>query len=224
MKYILFDIDRTLLDFDVYEQAAFSHTCKAYHIPYTDKWYHRYHEISLSLWEKHEKGEIQKERLIYQRFEMLFAEMKIEADAHSFEHTYQAQLAEGCHYIDGAIEILNYLSANYHLYVVSNGVTETQIKKIKTSQIDTYMDAVFISGEIGFQKPSKEFFDACFAKIPEFKKEEAMIIGDSLSADIRGGNIAGIKTCWFNPGGKQNPLGVNVDFEIQDLLELKGIL
>lgn len=224
MKYIFLDIDGTLLDFEVYEHAAFQAACDTHHISYTNAWYHRYHDINLALWKQHELGLIKREELIYTRFSKLFAEMEVQVDAHSFEHKYQEALAQGCHYVDGAIEILEYLEKKYELYIVTNGIAVTQHKKITSAGIDRYVKSIFISEELGAQKPKKEFFDACFAQINDISKEEVMIIGDSLSSDIKGGNNAGIKTCWFNPKHEVNDTDIKVDKEIHLLSELKGIL
>ena len=108
-------------------------------------------------------------------------------------------------------------------YIVTNGVLETQAKRLRTSGIKDYVDGVFISEEIGWQKPTVEYFDYCFSQIPGFVKEKAIIVGDSLSADMQGGINAGITTCWYNPEGKHDR-GMKIDYEVRTLAEVWEIL
>ena len=123
--------------------------------------------------------------------------------------------------MEGALELLQYLHGKYRLYVVSNGTLVCQQGRMKNTGITGFFDSHFISQQIGFEKPQKEFFDHCFENIPDFKKEETVIVGDSISADIIGGKNAGIKTVWFNTKGESSPLP---DHEISALSELKTIL
>lgn len=223
MKILLWDVDGTLLDFDIYEKAAFKKACELHKVLFSESLYGRYHQINQELWRQHELGFVEREELIYLRFQRLFEEQNILCSPKRFEDTYQFELGEGCHYMEHAVEILGYLKGKYRMYVVTNGVEETQRKKIHTAHIDEYMEELFISGVIGFQKPRKEFFEACFSRIEGFHREECMIIGDSLTSDMKGGIQAGIHTCWFNPGLKKNE-GYPVDREIHSLLELKNFL
>ena len=95
---------------------------------------------------------------------------------------------------------------------------------MRDSGIAHYFQDIFISERIGADKPKKEFFDRCFARIPGFDRAQAMIIGDSLTSDIRGGNNAGIQTCWFNPKHKPRRPDIHVDYEIDALMELPQLL
>lgn len=112
----------------------------------------------------------------------------------------------------------------YDLYVVTNGVEATQRNRLKLSGLDRFMKDIFVSEAVGYQKPQTEFFDYCFQRIPDFQREKTMIIGDSLTSDIQGGNNAGIAACWFNPAGKHNTPGLRIDREIRNLRELKDFL
>lgn len=224
IKTILLDIDGTILNFDAYEYIAFKSACELHNVPFSEKLYARYHVINKSMWKKLELGQIAKSELIYQRFLQLFAEMQIERDEYAFEDDYQRILAEGCHFMDGAVEVLQYLVPKYDIYIVTNGVTETQVQKIKTAGLHQYVKGVFISGDIGYDKPSKKFFEKCFAQIGNIDINTTLIIGDSLSSDMLGGNNAGILTCWYNPKFEKNDMKVTINYEIHHLKELKKLL
>lgn len=133
-------------------------------------------------------------------------------------------LGEGHELIEGAQEVLDWLFPRYDLYVVTNGVEATQRNRLKLSGLDRFMKDIFVSEAVGYQKPQTEFFDYCFQRIPDFQREKTMIIGDSLTSDIQGGNNAGIAACWFNPAGKHNIPGLRIDREIRNLRELKDFL
>lgn len=223
-KTILLDIDGTILDFDAYEYIAFKSACELHEVPFSEILYERYHVVNKSMWKKLEFGQITKEKLIYERFRQLFDEIQIEKDVYAFEEDYQRILAEGCHFMDGALEILEYLAPKYDLYIVTNGVTETQIRKIEQAGLDRYVKGVFISGQIGYHKPAKEYFDNCFAQIGDVDLNKTLIIGDSLSSDMRGGNHAGIRTCWYNPKHEKRGTEVTINYEIHHLKELKNLL
>ena len=124
----------------------------------------------------------------------------------------------------GAEELLEALYGKYPLYIVSNGNLSVQEGRIASSGIAKYFGEIFISQQIGFDKPRKEFFDACFARIPGFDRERSIIVGDSLTSDIRGGINAGIKTCWYNPRGKAAREDIRPDYSIAELNELPGLL
>lgn len=224
VKTILLDIDGTILDFDAYEYIAFKSACELHDVPFTEAIYERYHVINKSMWKKLELGQVTKGELIYLRFRKLFTEVRLERDEYAFEDDYQRILAEGCHFMDGAVEVLEYLAWKYALYIVTNGVTETQTQKLKTAGIEQYVKGIFISGNIGFDKPSKEYFDRCFEQIGDVDLHTTLIIGDSLSSDMRGGNHAGILTCWYNPKREINDTEVTIDYEIHHLKELKKLL
>ena len=92
------------------------------------------------------------------------------------------------------------------------------------ADMNKYFIKKFISEEIGFPKPKLEFFTKSFAQIQDFDPSSALIIGDSLTGDILGGNNAKIATCWFNPHHRSNNIGAIVDYEIYDLRDLLNIV
>ncbi len=224
IKTIFFDLDDTILDFHKAEAVAVSKTLLEQGVEPTEQTVARYSEINASMWKRLEKGEMTREEILVKRFEQLFSELGVDVDAFDTRMKYEKNLSQGHFFVDGAFELLENLSKNYELYLVSNGTFVVQEGRLNSSKIKKFFKDIFISEKLGFVKPQKEFFDAVFSKIQSFDKQTAIIIGDSLSSDIKGGNNAGIKTCWFNPKHIQNQTNANVDFEIHSLNEIYKIL
>ena len=139
-----------------------------------------------------------REEVKMRRFKLLFQEFDIKASPQEVAKDYQDYLGQGHYFIEGAEEVLQELSKRFRIYLVTNGTLSVQRGRLKSSGIEKYLQGVFISEEIGYNKPSIEYFEKCFSKIPDFKKENTAIIGDSLSSDIQGGINAGIQTIWFH--------------------------
>lgn len=223
-KTVLLDVDNTLLDFDACEKTALEQVFKNYKYDLNEDILNLYVKINSDLWKEYEKGTIEREDILNTRFTKLFMELDIEEDGIKFEKEYRRLLGEGHVLVSGAIEILEYLVKKYDLYVVTNGIKGTQNNRLKLSGIKKYMKDIFISEEVGYQKPRKEFFDYCFEKIGKVDLSKTIIIGDSLSSDIKGGNNTFISTCWYNPKGEINNTNNKVDYEIRELVELRQFL
>ena len=223
-KTILFDLDETIFDFKKSEAAAVANALKQIGVTPNEKIVKRYSEINESLWKKLEKGEISRHEVLTKRFEILFDELSVDFDSSEMKKIYEKNLSQTGHLIDGAVDLLEKIYQKYNLYIVSNGTLSVQLGRINCSEIGKYFKELFISEVIGSVKPQKQFFDYCFERIPDINLEETLIVGDSLSSDILGGNNAGIKTCWFNPNHQINTLGVKVDYEISKLDELLKII
>ena len=223
-KTLLFDADETLFDFQACAREALNKVFEKYNYALDDEITGVYKRINEDLWKQYEQGKMDRETVIYSRFGLLFKEIGIEDDGIAFEDDYQELLGMQHFFIEGAPEVVKNLYEKYDLYIVTNGVTATQLRRLKDSKLDQYMKKVFVSEETGYQKPMKEYFDYCFNKIENFELSRTLIIGDSLTSDIKGGNNAGIKTCWFNPGLKINDSDAKVDYEIQNLKELYHLL
>ena len=223
-KYVFLDADDPLLDFLKTERAAITESFARFGITPSDALIRLYSGINKSCWERMERGEITRDRVLIERFELLFPRIGADVDPYEFERTYQALLGQHAFLVDGAVDILAYLRPKYRLYIVSNGVAATQDSRFRDAGLSGWFDDIFISERIGHHKPEKAYFDACFARIPGFRHDEAIIVGDSLSSDILGGINAGIATCWFNYRRRAPRDDVRPDYTVDSLEELKHIL
>ena len=195
---LLFDLDNTLLDFDKAEANAITRALGDVGISVTNEMRDCYHKINLAQWKLLEQGKMTREEVKMRRFKLLFQEFDIKVSPQEVAKHYQDYLGQGYYFIEGAEEVLQELSKRFRIYLVTNGTLSVQRGRLKSSGIEKYLQGVFISEEIGYNKPSIEYFEKCFSKIPDFKKENTAIIGDSLSSDIQGGINAGIQTIWFH--------------------------
>lgn len=219
---ILLDVDNTLLDFDEAERRGVSVVLSALGMEPSPERINRYHEINQEFWKAFERGEIPKEGIFGNRYVRFFSEMGRQIDGDLAEEIYREQL-DGCSVqIPGAEEVCAYLKERYDLYVVTNGVAATQYRRLRDSGLDRFFTRIFVSEEIGFQKPSREYFEYCFQYIREKDRSRMMIVGDSLSSDILGGRNVGIVTCWMNPQHQMGDCRIRPDYEIGSLQELKG--
>ena len=223
-KYVFLDTDDTILDFLKTERVAITKTFSLFGLDPTDELIAHYSRINQGCWEKFERGEITRARVLIERFEVLFSQLGVQLDPQEVEDTYQRLLGVGHIFVEGAEDIIAYLAPKYHLYIASNGVAATQDSRLASAGILPYFDDVFISERTGHHKPEREYFDYCFARIPGFRPEEAIIVGDSLSSDILGGKNAGIATCWFNYRNRPAREDIQPDYTIYKLEELKSIL
>ena len=221
---ILLDIDGTLLDFNMAERQGISAVLEANGVEPTEELMQRYHHINQELWKSFERGDIAKEEIMQLRFPRLFETLGKTVDVSATERLYRSCLNHSAVLLDGAWECCQYLKGKYRLYVVTNGVSETQYQRLKDSGLEQFFQDVFVSEDAGSQKPQKEFFDYCFRKIPKADPGKMLIIGDSLTSDIKGGNAAGIHTCWYNPEGQPKDQQVQVTYEIRHLRELQTFL
>ncbi|WP_066051565.1 YjjG family noncanonical pyrimidine nucleotidase [Robertmurraya korlensis] len=223
-KYLFFDIDDTLLDFQATEKEALRSLFAEQNMVLTSEDERRYKEINQSLWNAYENGKIERDEVLNTRFSTFFKQYNLEVDGSVLEKKYRSYLEQGHQLIDGAMELIMELHPHYELYIVTNGVSKTQDRRLRDSGLYPYFKKVFVSEDTGFQKPMKEFFDYVFDRIPSYTLGHGLIIGDSLSADIKGGQLSGIDTCWYNPLRKVNQSGVNPTYEIQHLKEIHEIL
>lgn len=223
IKNIFFDLDDTLLDFKMAEKHALQKTLFAHGIEPTPETVALYSQINISQWKLLEKGELDRPTLKVRRFALLAETLGLDFDPKAVAAAYEDNLAIGHFFIDGAPELLTALHGRYRLYIVTNGFAKVQRSRLASAKIVSLFDGIFISQEIGAEKPSLDFFNACFERIPHFSKSETLLIGDSLTSDIQGGLQAGLTTVLFCPGEKPSS-DIRANHEIAHLTELEALL
>lgn len=221
---VLLDLDNTILDFNTAERHALSRAFAELGLPFDDEIAALYHRINIQHWEMLEDGVLTRAQVLTQRFEALFKELGIEGDGDRTQALYESRLSEGHWFLPGAEELLESLSGPYRLFICSNGTQRVQDGRIGSAGIAKYFEKIFISEHMGANKPEALYFERCFREIPGFRRENAIILGDSLTSDIRGGKNAGVLTCWYNPTGKTNAGPIYPDYEIASLGEFEGLL
>ena len=224
IRTVIFDLDDTLFDFKKSERCALIEALTSLGISADDAVVSLYHEINRAQWDALERGEIERSELLTRRFDILFSHLGVSLSSREAQSRYEKCLGTEVHFIDGAEELLENLYGKYELYIASNGTAVVQDPRIEKSKISRYFDGIFISERVGYNKSDVRFFDACLSAMGAADRSEVMIFGDSLTSDILGGINAGIKTCWYNPGGKKNDTGYKPDFEVSSLSEFPKIL
>lgn len=222
MQYevILFDMDDTLFDFRLSEEEAFEKTFLEFGMTEGGVAYRAsYRDISSILWRELEQGMIRLSELKVERFRRLFLKHELEIDAKKFGNRYLENLGKGAYLKTGAENLCRKLS-DYRLAVLSNGFHAVQDSRIKRSALhNTFVDLI-TSESAGYQKPDSRIFDYAFSKLQIEDKDQVLIVGDSLTSDIKGGVNYGIDTCWFNPDHRKNLTDVQPTYEIQELTDL----
>lgn len=226
IRTLLWDVDGTLLDFQAAERAAIRSLFEEFSLgACSDEMIRRYSQINDSYWQRLERNEITKPQVLVGRFEQFFREIGVPASlAPEFNRNYQVRLGDTIVYRDDSFHVIQSLRGKVKQYVVSNGTIVAQSRKLRRSGLGALMDGVFLSEQIGVEKPNPGFFDAVFDAIPPSARSEVMIVGDSLTSDIQGGNNAGILTCWYNPARKQAAAGYRIDYVISDLHEVVSLV
>ena len=222
IKAVFLDIDGTLLDFEACVEESMRLGLIERGIDYKPEMLDTFHRINNGLWRDLEQGKLTFEKLLEIRWATVFTELGIDLDGPEFEKYFRARLHESAIPMAGAYEVLDYLKSKYRLFAASNGPHEQQVERLRKADMLKYFEEVFTSGKIGAEKPSSEFFTYCFDKVTDIKPEESVMLGDSLTSDMNGGNAFGMKTVWLNPNGKEKPDWV--DFEIKSLDEIKNII
>ncbi|MFS9315854.1 YjjG family noncanonical pyrimidine nucleotidase [Streptococcus infantis] len=223
-NFLLFDLDHTLLDFDAAEDVALTQLLKEEGVADIQAYKDYYVPMNKSLWKDLEEKKITKQELVNTRFSKMFSHFGIEKDGVYLAERYQFYLAQQGQVFSGAMELLDSLiDRGYELYAATNGITTIQTGRMAQSGLAPYFNQVFISEQLQTQKPDALFYEKIGQQIAGFSKEKALMIGDSLTADIQGGNNAGIDTIWYNPHHLENHTQAQPTYEVdsyQALLEL----
>ncbi len=230
MKAIFLDIDNTLLSFDESVKDTMKSGFPKFGIDrYEDGMFAVFNRINSDLWQALERGEIDFEELKKTRWNKIFAELGIAADGEAFEKYFRDRLFDSAIPENGAIGLLGYLSQKYILCAASNGPYHQQVNRLKIGGMLPYFSHLFISEEIGFQKPSEDFFRICMQRLNETASQEILpcevtVIGDSLSSDMAGGIRFGMQTCFYNPTGKPIPADLPITHSVRSLKEIERFL
>ena len=222
-KILLFDLDDTLLDFEANETDSLNKLFQQHGYTFSDELFQVYNSVNKQLWADYENGKIVLDDVLNSRFSKTMSRLGEVVDGKEWEDQYRELLGNGCQLIDGAMELCQSLSASNRLFVVTNGITRTQIKRLKQSGLYEFFEDIFDSQSIGFQKPSIEFFDYVMSHIKDFCIDEALMIGDSLNSDIKGGLLAGIDTCWINRKAQKYSAEIQSTYMVTSLAELYNI-
>ena len=230
IKVVFIDIDNTLLSFSGYVKESMKNGFAQFGMkPYTESMFPVFEKINNSLWRQIEQGTLSYEELTSVRWNRIFKELDIAFDGRIFEEYFKQQLFCSAVPEQGAIDLLEYLSPRYKLCIASNGPYEQQINRLRVGKMYNYFAHFFISSQIGAPKPSKAFFDACFkelrsAEFPGLLPDETIIIGDSVSSDIRGGIAYGMHTCLYQKSPVFDTDIAKPDYVVENLAEIKQIL
>lgn len=222
-KYIFLDIDNTLLDFNKSSKESIIQGFDKFGLTYQNHIYDVFIEINDDLWEQIERKEIDKDTLYKIRWNLIFKELGIDFDGHIFEEYFIKSLDYIAVAVEGALELLEYLSKKYTVYLTSNAPYQQQITRLKIADMLKYVDKVYTSEKIGHSKPSKEFFDFCIQDLNIVDREEIVIIGDSYTADVQGGINSNIDTIWFDRTNKSR-LDMQASYRVSFLHEILNIL
>ena len=223
-EFLFLDLDDTILDFHKAERIAISKTIRDFGVEPTEEVLQRYHVINKWHWEQLELGKLTRDEVLENRFGMLFAELGVAADKAACARAYEKNLSQGHWFLPGAEEAVEALSKKYRLFLASNGTASVQKGRMTSANLYRFFEKVFVSQEIGHNKPSIAYFEAAFAQIPGFDKAKCIMVGDSLTSDIRGGIQAGIATCWVNPTHAPGREDIRPDYEIEYLHQLDALL
>ena len=226
IKVLLWDVDGTLLNFQEAEKFAIRACFSQFGLgECTDAMLEEYSAINQKYWQRLERGELSKPQVLEGRFLEFFSNHGIvQAIAAPFNREYQLRLGDTVCFHDNAGELVAALRGRVRQYAVTNGTKAAQDRKLARSGLAGLLDGVFISDELGVEKPHPEFFRRVFQRIGPLEKAETMIVGDSLTSDIQGGNNAGILCCWYNPRKLPRRPGLRIDYEIASLGEIPAIL
>lgn len=226
MRYttLLFDVDDTLLDFQAAESQALKALFEKEGLPFTSDKEKLYKEVNEARWRAFETGEMSRDEVVNGRFGAFFQLLNHEVDSPAMEQAYREFLNEGHQLLGNSLEVVQHFAEKADLYIVTNGVSKTQFKRLEDSKLLPYFKEVIVSEDTGYQKPMIEFFEYTFTKIPNLNKAQTVIIGDSLSSDIQGGINAEIDTIWLRPDAPTTPLAIEPTHQIRQLEDLYSLL
>lgn len=223
-KWIIFDADGTLFDYDRAEYSALQKVFEQFNYDYKPEYLSLYRKSNKKLWDAFELGDVTIERLKIKRFELFLEQISISVNAKEFSREYLRQLSAGTYLIDGAEELLISLSGKVGLILMTNGIKEVQRSRLGKSSIVSYFSDIIISDEVGVAKPDSKIFEIALDNMSIIDKDTVLMVGDNLSSDIKGGIDFGIDTCWYNPRQNEIDPDIRATFEVKDLEDILLII
>ncbi len=221
---VLLDADGTLLDYDAAEEAALTGAFSAWGMEFSDAYLRAYRAINARVWEAYERRDIDQRQLGTRRFGELFAQFGVRGDPEAFGELYLERLGQEAQLIPGSLELLEALHGHIVLVLLTNGIGSVQRARLAASRLDSYFNALVISGELDVAKPDPRIFAVALERVGNPPPGRVLMVGDNLRSDIGGAHQAGLASCWFNAQGASNPHPYTPTYEIRSLDELKGIL
>ena len=227
-RFLLFDLDNTLLDFPADEEMAFKTLYRWAGfdrvIPYTPAALEHYEACNRRWWERFERRECTKPELFVGRFVDYLAETGLQGDPQALHRQFFTNLAQGGVAIPGALELLERLAKDHEIYVVTNGNAPTAKTRIANSGVGRFIKGYFVSEAIGVGKPDPRYFHHVFESIPDFRKEEAVLIGDSLFSDIAGARAVGLTSVYLPPPWESPSPAPDADYTVGNFTELETLI
>ncbi|MBC6995990.1 YjjG family noncanonical pyrimidine nucleotidase [Neolewinella lacunae] len=223
-RWLLFDADNTLWDFDAAEASALERTLRERDIDWSDEVLGEYREINHRAWADYERGLLPKEQLRTIRFERLLERYQLDHPAEELSFNYRTYLSQSTHLLEGAYELLTTLRPHYRLGMVTNGLREVQRSRLLNTGLDHFFEFVAISDEIGVGKPQAAFFDYAYAQMDGVDKSAVLVIGDNPVADVRGALDYGFHACWLRHPGVADQKHLGETYRIRDIRDLTQLL
>lgn len=224
IEFVFLDLDDTVLDFGATERKSITRLFQTVGVEPMEEHIHRYHVINLEHWKMLERGELTRDQLGKRRFDVLFQELGVNVSTPECEILYRQFLSEGDDVLPGAAQALEALSKKYRLFAATNSTVQVQAGRLAKTGLGKYFEQLFISEDMGANKPDFRFFERAFSRIADFAPQKAIMVGDSLTSDIQGGINAGIRTCWINPHHRAAGTKLRPDYEIESITQLEKLL
>lgn len=221
-KAIFLDIDDTLFDFEQCSRGALQNTFQDFELAWDEDVYRAFRAIDDALWARQKQGQLTVEAVLQTRFEHLLRQLKLPPLGAAFAASFQQNLARQHTPEPHCAEVLKHLSGQYRLFAASNGTLRVQRKRLSAAGLLGYFSGVFVSDDIGYEKPDARFFTTCLQR-SGVNVGDALMVGDSPEADIAGAAGIGMDTCWYNPGGKANNTAAKPTCEIASLTQLLSL-
>ncbi|BDF96441.1 MULTISPECIES: pyrimidine 5'-nucleotidase [Pseudoalteromonas] len=222
MKYthVLFDADETLFSFNAF--AGLKRMFANYGVNFTEADYQHYQVTNKSLWLAYQDNQITATHLQVTRFSEWAA--KLNVPAQTLNDDFLTAMAEICHPLPGAVELLTALKPHARLGIITNGFTQLQARRLARTGLNDMFDWLVISEQVGIAKPAKEIFQHTFDLMGNPDKAQILMVGDTANSDILGAQNAGIDSCWLQHPGFELPQGITPTYKITELVQLQQLL